>query len=94
MIEVVSRYGEVTASGHAGYAPKGQDIVCSAVSILLYTLIAALGDDVIDLRMEEGDRMVKWKATKVTNIKAGVVNEGFRLLAQGYPAYISYRFVK
>lgn len=94
MIEVESRYGQVTASGHAGYAPKGQDIVCSAVSILLYTLVAALGDEVTDLRLDEGDSMVKWKPTKVTNTKAGVINEGFRLLAQGYPAYISYRFVK
>ena len=25
--------------GHAGYAPKGRDIVCAAVSALVYTLI-------------------------------------------------------
>lgn len=28
----------VAASGHADYAPKGQDIVCAAVSVLLQTL--------------------------------------------------------
>lgn len=26
------------ASGHAGYAPKGQDIVCAAVSTLMQSL--------------------------------------------------------
>ena len=28
----------VAASGHADYAPKGQDIVCAAASVLLQTL--------------------------------------------------------
>ena len=34
----------LTARGHANYAPVGQDIVCAAVSALLYALIAALRD--------------------------------------------------
>ena len=32
------------ASGHAGYAPKGQDIVCAAVSVLLQTLANKVED--------------------------------------------------
>jgi uncharacterized protein YsxB (DUF464 family) len=32
----------LTARGHANYAPVGQDIVCAAVSALLYALIIAL----------------------------------------------------
>lgn len=31
-----------TASGHAGYAPKGSDIVCAAVSVLTQTAALAL----------------------------------------------------
>ena len=34
----------LSLDGHAGYAPVGQDIVCSAVSILLFTLANALSD--------------------------------------------------
>lgn len=34
----------VAASGHAGYAPKGQDIVCAAVSVLLQTLANKVED--------------------------------------------------
>ena len=29
----------LTLSGHADYAPRGQDIVCAGVSTLVYTLI-------------------------------------------------------
>ena len=32
----------VKAEGHAGYGPKGQDIVCAAVSVLLYAYAAEL----------------------------------------------------
>lgn len=39
----------VTAKGHAGYAPKGQDVVCAAFSALMVTLAA----QVLDLK-EQG----------------------------------------
>ena len=46
MIRVRVRCGpggvELTAQGHAGYAPAGQDIVCAAVSSVLYTLAGLL----------------------------------------------------
>ena len=32
----------ITLAGHAGYAPRGQDIVCAAVSALTYTLQESL----------------------------------------------------
>lgn len=35
---------EFTVSGHAGYNDAGNDIVCSAVSVLGYTAIGALQD--------------------------------------------------
>ena len=31
--------------GHAGAGPYGGDVVCAALSALMYTLIAALPDD-------------------------------------------------
>ena len=94
MINVRARYGAVEVSGHADYAPKGQDIVCASVSILLYTLASALGDDVEDLKLDTGDSRVTWKTTKRTNSVAAVINEGFRLLANSYPHYVSYEFRK
>ena len=34
----------ISVSGHAGFAPKGGDIVCAAASILMYALKAAADD--------------------------------------------------
>ena len=45
---IVNREGSliraIYANGHAGYADHGQDIICSAVSTLLYTAASALED--------------------------------------------------
>ena len=46
------------AKGHAGYAPPGQDIVCAAVSTLVYTLaqnlMLMLHPDEYSAKFEEG----------------------------------------
>ena len=36
---------ELSAHGHAGYAPRGQDVVCAGVSALLYGLKAYLEEE-------------------------------------------------
>ena len=50
MIEVRVRKNEIKVSGHAMYAPHGQDIVCAGVSSLVRTLIHSIedltGDDI------------------------------------------------
>lgn len=37
--QYVRRNHMISISGHAGYAPKGQDIVCAGVSAIEYSLI-------------------------------------------------------
>lgn len=48
----------LTVKGHAGYAPKGEDIVCSAVSALAQTAVLSLreqlGQDPVVI-VEEGN---------------------------------------
>lgn len=50
---------ELYAEGHAGYAPQGEDIVCSAVSILCYSLEAYVlcqpRERFSSIRTERGD---------------------------------------
>lgn len=92
MITIKAKYGRVAVTGHADYAPKGQDIVCSGVSVLLYTLAAALGDDIVDIRLDTGDSEITWKTTKKTNATQAVINHGFRLLANSYPHYVQFSF--
>ena len=44
MIVISVRKDGITVSGHAGYAPAGQDIVCAGVSALTQTLIRSVED--------------------------------------------------
>ena len=39
MIRVRFEENRLTVCGHAGYAARGEDIVCAAVSALVYALI-------------------------------------------------------
>ena len=48
--------------GHSGFSEKGKDIVCSAVSILIYTLLNMLKD-------EESDKHLK--------IRREIINDGY-----------------
>ena len=71
MIRAVFGRDRVTVTGHAGYAPKGQDIVCAAASALVFALIGSL-------RQEENLREVV--------IRPGyVVRCGLAQLAAQYP---------
>lgn len=57
MINVTIEQEKITASGHAGYAPKGQDIVCAAFSVLSLTLeraVDTLTDDEMEINLESG----------------------------------------
>ena len=66
MIEITyfqrkNRYA-LKAVGHAGYAPRGQDIVCAAVSTSLFALGNYILDHfaekdwiVLEVKLEEGD---------------------------------------
>ena len=48
MIAISVRNDGITVSGHAGYAPAGQDIVCAGVSALTQTLIRSIEDRTTD----------------------------------------------
>lgn len=50
-----------TVKGHAKAAPHGEDIVCAAVSAIVYTALGSLGDlaDIENYTINE-DGMVNW----------------------------------
>lgn len=90
----------LTAAGHAGAAPKGQDIVCAAVSALVQTLAAWVTEDPGQrlcqkrVELEEGRTTVEASA-KGENMKAllerfDLVGEGLALIAEGYPDFVQY----
>lgn len=92
MIEITHANGNITITGHAGYAEHGKDIVCSGVSALVQTLIVAIPElttDIIRYDIQPG-----W-----ANIKHGILSEraqllidsfflGLKMIADEYPQYV------
>ena len=83
---------KLTVSGHAGYAERGKDIVCEAVTSQVQTLTASIGQlarekpvftissGLFELDLEElGDK-------SLFLVSAFMV--GMRLLQDGYPAHV------
>lgn len=92
MITVTKTPGKLTVSDHAGYAERGKDIVCEAVTSQVQTLTAAIGllnhetpvftisSGLFELDLEElGDK-------SLFLVSAFMV--GMRLLQDGYPAHV------
>lgn len=92
----------LSAIGHAGYAPIGEDIVCAAASILATTvaqIVKAMEahDDLEEepiIKLEEGNAVVSCKVrNKALYAEAlhtyFVAQVGYRLLAHSYPEYVS-----
>lgn len=86
----------LAASGHAGYAPAGQDIVCAAVSVLAQTLAnkveaAARSGRLLTSCVQHGETFVVQALPKPgpNNLMVAswfdFVEEGMRALAEAYP---------
>ena len=91
--------------GHAQSGEAGHDLVCSAVSILVYTA-AANAERMSDeksrfhkpkIEIEQGKATIKCRPTTgfkaVAKLAMDSVCIGFDILAQKYPAYVQYTVV-
>lgn len=78
------------ASGHAGFAPKGQDIVCAAVSALMLSLACSVGGGIVE--RDDGRDALTVKAVQScdNSAKFELVTDGLMLLAQQYPANVRF----
>ncbi len=91
---------ELTITGHAGAAENGKDIVCSAVSILAYTLARAIDEskdtleDVPVIEIDEGNVKISCTPKKVfletIQRTYWTVLCGFEMLASSYSEYIYF----
>lgn len=103
MIEIIyyRRYARVTVKGHAGTAPKGEDLVCAGVSAIAYTL-AANAENLVQtgkakkpvIRMDEGDAEISVQAVAGAKMTVEVIFRaicsGFELMAKRYPESVSF----
>lgn len=89
----------VTASGHAGFAPRGQDIVCAGVSTLLAAaaeMAARMHRDGLlegcTVRLEPGKAEIAMEPTPEGSTKAEAIMEmletGAALIEEKYGQYV------
>lgn len=94
---------QIMALGHAGYAPAGQDVVCAAATMLLYTLAGNLrklhrNDPKryygTRIRLTPGFAVVearaRYDARITTMLIFDAIANGFRMLAKSYPQYVRF----
>lgn len=78
------------AEGHAEFAPKGQDIVCAAVSALMQTLAYSLDSGTVTCADDRNLMVVQAKQGTDSLPKFELVTDGLILLADAYPEHVRY----
>lgn len=92
-VNIIVRKNGITLSGHAGYAPRGQDIVCAAISILTYTLqnsFNKLTDDTVGFNYAQ--KGVEISFSDLSPQGQIILNSfivGVELLADSYSGYVN-----
>lgn len=93
------RIAGLTVEGHAGYADKGEDIVCAGVSALAETAVIGLRqvagvkpavtrqDGYLDLRLPAGTPEPTAAAAQTV---LQTIIAGLRDLARSYPEYVEF----
>lgn len=89
----VNRYSDkITLRGHANYAEIGKDIVCSAVSVLVQTLVQSvetLTTDRIEYKMQPGTVDIKfWCLSDQSKVLIDAFFIGVKGVADSYPACV------
>lgn len=95
-------YNKLTVTGHAGAGKKGEDLVCSAASILVHTLavnVEHMADaglvDSIKVDVQDGDAKISCRARfgseRIVANTFQSVCVGFEILASKFPEYISFK---
>ena len=87
VIRMDRRHGQLEIDGHAGYAEKGKDIVCAAVSALACSLVCYVRG-----KVEREDGHMSFSAGKMSTRARGAFDctyGGFALLADAYPTHVT-----
>lgn len=87
-------------SGHTGYSTPGEDILCSAVSVLCYTLDRFLQKLYDEAQIEsytkefnDGCVIMQFEAFDKSVLDSiEILLDGFRLLSENYPEHIATDF--
>ena len=95
MIAVEVREDHVAVTGHAGYAERGKDIVCAAVSVLFQNMcnsIQAFTGDRVRIRMDPGDSRIDFEElAEGGKLLVDSFFCGICAIADEYPEYVEIR---
>mgnify|MGYP001861299829 FL=1 len=92
-----NRVTEVSVSGHAGYAPKGEDIVCASVTSALQTVINGITEVLkvpAQVQVEENKITCTLPEDSDSQAAQAFLNALFlqlNLLAEDYPKTITLK---
>ena len=93
MIVIKHHSNGITMSGHAEYAPPGQDIVCAGVSTLVQTLIQSIEEltqDKIQYSMQPGTVDIEMRnLSEQAQLLVDSFFVGLRLIAGEYPENVA-----
>jgi uncharacterized protein len=88
------------ASGHTGYAPSGEDIVCAAVSALTQTALLGLGEVLkvpVEWSMDEEKGALRasvHESTDGTELLLRTLEAGLKNIAKQYPDQIGIDYMQ
>lgn len=101
-----TKYLCLTVKGHAGSAPKGEDLVCASATILAYTVAQIAqemrkkgklkGKPCIELGEGEATVMLRCRdddAYADAKQTFSVIETGYALLAHNYPQFVDIKSV-
>lgn len=95
MIVVNVREDGITVTGHAGYAPPGEDVVCAGISVLTQNLIKSIEDlteDKIEYDIEPGrSRMIYKNLSEKSKTLVDSFFIGICGLAEAYPENVTIK---
>ena len=84
---------KITVSGHAGYAEKGSDIVCAAISALYQTLL--LREHCYEQIGVEDDLRTAFTDTPMWNrVVFDTIAKGMEAIARQYPENVAFRMAQ
>ena len=92
MIEITVTPDRITMKGHAGFAEKGKDIVCGAVSVLAHTFIHSLSKlctEELGVRIASGNMEITYKdLSQRAQLLLSSFLIGVTDVADTYPDYV------
>ncbi len=93
MITIHMEPCKVSIVGHAGFAPRGQDVICASVSAIAYTLVSSLmrvSPEGLSFTADPGNMQIQCADTEAARQAFAFAADGFGPIAEQNPAHVKF----